>query len=532
MITPEIMLDPGFTPRRVDLPLVLDWMLGDDSDVAERAERALIRAGVSAAVPARERLASASPEQQPSLLRLLGRLGRDSQDESLRQLMLETLSHPLPRAQRVAIQALGKWAHPEHGARLFEQRESVTGPELRALVEALGKLGYAPAQAWLSALQPEDESTRRVVERARLTMGRDVARAEGGGAVDLSRSIEEPCLVALTCRHGLAASVLEDLGPRDGLAVDAPDRLLWRDFTGPLSVAFESRLVLEPALVVPVEPGTDEDLPARWAESLTQPRLLAALERLTEGRPRIRLELASEGHRRALLWGTSEAVSRRTERLVIDPTSASWVARLWPGTRHPFCALVPQRFEDPRFTYRRCDVPAASHPTVAAALARALGVCDDDVIWDPFVGSGLELIERARLGPYRQLIGSDIDTRALSAARENAAAAGVQRLTLERWDARTAAPARVTAIVTNPPLGARLVRDGTLGELLDAFLLRAKQVLMESGRLVWLSPMPERTAQTARQLGFSIERRGAIDVGGLRPELQLMRVQPRRVVAR
>jgi hypothetical protein len=44
---------------------------------------------------------------------------------------------------------------------------------------------------------------------------------------------------------------------------------------------------------------------------------------------------------------------------------------------------------------------------------------------------------------------------------------------------------------------------------------------------VWLSPMPAHTAEVAHHLGFDIERRGLVDVGGLRPELQILRVPER-----
>jgi len=36
--------------------------------------------------------------------------------------------------------------------------------------------------------------------------------------------------------------------------------------------------------------------------------------------------------------------------------------------------LSPRGAADPRFTWRRADIPAASHPTIAAALARVGGV--------------------------------------------------------------------------------------------------------------------------------------------------------------
>ncbi|MFY0536671.1 TRM11 family SAM-dependent methyltransferase [Nannocystis pusilla] len=112
---------------------------------------------------------------------------------------------------------------------------------------------------------------------------------------------------------------------------------------------------------------------------------------------------------------------------------------------------------DPRFSYRSGDVPAASHPTIAAALARLAEVRQDDVVWDPFVGSGLELCERGLLGPAASLLGTDLDPRALAVAAANLRNAGL-RAELTQADATTHRPAGVTLIVTNPPMGRRVHR--------------------------------------------------------------------------
>ncbi|MGC4070479.1 MAG: methyltransferase [Polyangiaceae bacterium] len=161
-------------------------------------------------------------------------------------------------------------------------------------------------------------------------------------------------------------------------------------------------------------------------------------------------------------------------------------------------------------------------------MAHVLGVREDDVIWDPFVGSGLELIERGRLGPYAELIGTDTNPSSLDAAQLNVQRAKLPGVRLMSLDARSPFPKRITGIVTNPPLGARHVRDGRLGELLLDFLTNARQCLAPGGRLVWLSPMPARTAEHAKTLGFAVERGGVVDVSGLTPELQVFRV-PRTV---
>jgi len=139
------------------------------------------------------------------------------------------------------------------------------------------------------------------------------------------------------------------------------------------------------------------------------------------------------------------------------------------------------------------------------------------------VGSGLELCERARLGPYRELYGSDTDPRALDAARENLTSAGAERFRLGLGDVRSYAPSGITLVVTNPPMGRRVARDGSLAPLMDATVDAVSRALHFDGRLVWLSPQPERTASRLAAKGFEVERVSSVDLGGFDAELQIAR---------
>jgi tRNA (guanine6-N2)-methyltransferase len=154
---------------------------------------------------------------------------------------------------------------------------------------------------------------------------------------------------------------------------------------------------------------------------------------------------------------------------------------------------------------------------VAAALARVAGVGDGDRVWDPFVGAGAELVERALLGPTKTLLGSDLDEGALTAARENLAAAGLTA-TLEHADARTHAPGPVDLIITNPPLGARL--RGDAGGLLAACLPHFARQLASGGRLVWITPAMRKTQPVAEHSGLRLTRALEVDLGGVRGRLE------------
>src|SRR5260370_40835536 len=87
---------------------------------------------------------------------------------------------------------------------------------------------------------------------------------------------------------------------------------------------------------------------------------------------------------------------------------------------------------------------------------------DDDVMLDRFCGAGTILIERAHLGKYAMLLGSDRDPAPLAAARINVGAR-YKPIQLENWDAAALplAAASVSKIVTNTPWG---IRDGSHGE--------------------------------------------------------------------
>lgn len=149
----------------------------------------------------------------------------------------------------------------------------------------------------------------------------------------------------------------------------------------------------------------------------------------------------------------------------------------------------------------------------------------DDVVWDPFAGSGTELCERALAGPYQSLTGSDLDAGALAVARANLDAAGAPQATLIEGDStrlRPPGPAP-TFIVTNPPLGRRVQRSAALGPMLDCFVEHAAELLAPGGRMAWISPFPERTRAVAMENGLAVTRVQEVDMGGFPAELQVLR---------
>lgn len=512
--------DPGFTPARADVPKLL--LALEDEDHAAAALRALARVGVPAARAAVAALATG--HGGAGHVALVGRVAAEHPEPDLVASLVEALGHDEPRRRKAAIVALGKFRAPGTEAALVERFGKATGIDRRAIVVSLGKAGGARAIELVEAIDAQgDESLARNAQRAKLLLARTVARA--ASAVVLDRRLPKAVPVVFRCRAGLERIVADEVG---ALAVAIPRvREVASFWGGTLRGALAVRTATDVCLERELDEGED---PAR---ALVTPSVVAALRAWAPapGPVRVRTSFASGGKRRAEQWDFAARLSKLGKDVVSDPTRAPWEVEVQPGR----LLLRPKGFVDPRFSYRVRDVPAASHPTIAAALAHVGGVRDNDVVWDPFCGSGLELVERARLGPYRAIYGTDVDPAALEAARANLGAAEV-RAVLVCADARSWRPAeRPTLVLTNPPMGRRVVRDRSLPSLLDAVLAHVLRALGAGGRVVWLSPAglvrggqnaADRSAAAAARAGLAVRRLGPVDLGGFDADLQTFTAPP------
>ncbi len=154
--------------------------------------------------------------------------------------------------------------------------------------------------------------------------------------------------------------------------------------------------------------------------------------------------------------------------------------------------LIAMRLSDERMRHREYKIahrPGSLRPAIAASLAWLSEPADDDIVLDPFCGTGTVLIERAHLGRYRNLIGSDRDPAAIRAATENI---GPRYKPIELhgdWDAASMplADGSVTKIVTNLPWG---IKHGSHGENLRRYrdwIAEMNRMLAPGGRIVMLT---------------------------------------------
>ncbi|MBI2391448.1 MAG: HEAT repeat domain-containing protein [Deltaproteobacteria bacterium] len=522
----EAVRDRSFVPARAELPAVVQ-LLGSDED-ADAAERALARAGDAGARAAIAAFEDARPPLRGRIVKTVARV------PGFERWLLDRLDDEDGKTRRNAIVALGR--RPEGpagtptegdlGAEIEERLAASWSQEprvehRRSIAASLGKIGDARALEVLRAARDaEDPELRRIVGEALVKLERTAAREERG-AIDVAAVPSQPLLVRFRCRRGLEEVLEEELDELSPSVV-GPGVIEAR---AALSIAslYRARTALSFGWVLPVPSrGTVEE---RVEEAIVAAAPL--LRRHTIGPITWRLDWIGAGHRRAATFRVARGVSARRPELRNDPTASLWEIAVIGADDGMSVEAHPKGAADPRFTYRVADVPASSHPTIAAALARASGVRRDEVVWDPFVGAGAELIERARLGACRALYGSDLDPRAIEAARANVAAAGVSAV-LAVSDARESRPPEpVSLVITNPPMGRRVLDRRALEPLFEGVFANVRAALRRDGRVVLLSPLFGRSVEMAARHDLRVVRRGAVDLGGFDAELQVFEVRRR-----
>ncbi len=266
---------------------------------------------------------------------------------------------------------------------------------------------------------------------------------------------------------------------------------------------------------------------AALAERMTSEAALDLFDRLTDGTPRYRLEFAGQGHRRGAVRNVADQAFERCPRILNDARQALWVVEIHSTPQGDQIQLRPRLSPDPRHAYRLQDVPAASHPPLAACLVRLAGLVEKEVVWDPFCGSGLELIERCLQGGVRAVYGTDLSPEAIAATEGNFRAAGFKGIEtgffcsdFRRMESLPGSPApgTVSLILSNPPLGRR-VRIPNLHGLFQDLLVTAARMLRPGGRLVFTNPLRiDRVPPSLRR-----EHRSVVDLGGFDCQVELYR---------
>jgi len=460
--------------------------------------------------------AASAPErlQSVSLIRAVGVVfsesGTASQKEEALAWLRGLLSDPEEKVRRYAMAALPKLGSGEaEESELLERvGRAATDREGRFLEKTLLRVGGR--RTLERGLQPEGAPL--AIDPQRLQA--NIARREGTGTIAFHKQLPlfKGLRVHLECRAGLESILLGELAQAP--AIQSALRLehigrgrLHLRMEGPFSLQalFEMRCfsaVRFPLGELPALPQAGAPLdPAAIAACITAEHTHHVLSRLSEGPVRYRLEFASRRADAALVDAITQRVFARRPALLNDPRQALWEICITETPRSVSLELSPRLRPDPRFAYRQGDVPAASHPPLAAAMARLaeIGRFPEETLWDPFCGSGLELAECVLRGSVGAVFGCDLNPDATRVASENIAAAcalagsraAVQLETCDFRQARAGAgPEGLSLIITNPPLGKR-VPVADLRALIGGVFSMAERRLKPGGRLVLVNPASE-----------------------------------------
>ena len=498
---------------------------------------------------------AASPRERMqgvALIRALGtifsRCGTEEEKTAVRGWLTGLLQDPEEKIRRYAMAALPKMGGDEgaEAQMLRLLKEDGGERERRHLGRALEKIGGSATLSFMAQGESLPALTRQKVQAA-------IARRENPGTVELEALLPgKPGMqINLRCRRGLEKilkqEIEEQLDPsifrlgqvRPGCVTLTP----LRSFS--LAMLYELRCFATVGLRLGLienssGPGWEDALAACIASSTARKIMMAA----TKGEPRYRVDFPSRGHQRGAIRKVAQQVHALAPVLLNDARQALWSVDVIPvgsgpkKQRDAIVELRPRLYPDPRLGYCQDDIAAASHPPLAACMARLAAQASAEseeprqVVWDPFCGSGLELIERSILGGVLAVQGTDLDPAAIGIARANFAAAGLEHVsaTFTPGDFRDAeqvagiAPGSITLVMTNPPLGRR-IRVKNMRGLMADLLLAASKALEPGGLLIFTNPLHDGPSSP----WLKLEYRQAVDLGGFDCQLEMYRklVKPR-----
>lgn len=455
--------------------------------------------------------------------------GTADQKADVRAWLTRLLQDPAEKIRRYAMAALPKiGAGRREESELLSLLKTTTGErEKKYLGRALDKIGgmaTLEAVAGAHGLLPQTE--QKVKARVARTQRPSAIRMDGV----LSRFAG--LRIHLRCRRGLEAIVRDEFEERIGLKgkfriAEVCSGLVAITPVAPFSLAdiYTLRCFGTVNVVLgTVRGGALEETTEALARVITSPLSRLLLTTFTEGSLRYRLDFISKSHQRGAVRLLANRAYALCPDILNDARLAPWSMDIREGGRGLSVELRPRLAPDPRFSYREDDVAAASHPPLAACMARMAGRMKDEIVWDPFCGSGQELVERALLGGVKSVYGTDISPEAIAIAQTNFAAAKVKAVQSKFacCDFRSFAkveglgPGSVTLIITNPPMGRRIRIPNMRGLFADFFAVAAV-ALRPGGRLVFANPL----RLEPRDPSLKLQSRRVVDLGGFDCRLEM-----------
>lgn len=473
----------------------------------------------------------ASPRERTSNVAVIRALGVTAASQAspelkaaIRQWLRNLLKDPDEKVRRYAMNALPKVEPgPEEESAILELLRASTSPREQTTVQEI--LSIIGSGTTLQALASHTTSTpAHLVQRVKAS----VARTTQESSIRMDRPLSNiPGLrVHLRGRHGLETILKGEVEEFNR------SRALFRTgmvFPGIVELHPAARFALDDLYSLRCfssvgfvlgqvnDTRDDEARIEAIARTASSPLALQILRSLTQGPIRYRLEFHGDWQRKQWVQRIADRIYALCPELLNDPHQAPWTLHVYPQRTGLSLELSPKVLPDPRLLYRLEDIPAASHPPLAASLARVSGRLPNERVWDPFCGSGLELVERCLLGGVKEVYGSDLSPEAIAIAEANFAAANLRGVIAhfgcadfrEVPQLARIEPNSLTLVVTNPPMGRR-IQVGSLRGLIRDLLQVSAEVLCPGGRLIFPNPLRLENPHPDLRLQY----RQTVDMGG------------------
>ena len=140
--------------------------------------------------------------------------------------------------------------------------------------------------------------------------------------------------------------------------------------------------------------------------------------------------------------------------------------------------------------YRPKFYPISLNPRMARAMINVAGIKDNDVLLDPFCGTGGILIEGADMN--LRIIGQDIDSKMVDASLKNLNYFGLRGEVLEGDISKIKNLQKIGAVVTDPPYGrSSSLKGEPINKLMKRTMENVKEKLEIGKRLVIVVPKKE-----------------------------------------
>ncbi|MDI6917695.1 MAG: methyltransferase domain-containing protein [Thermoplasmatales archaeon] len=145
-----------------------------------------------------------------------------------------------------------------------------------------------------------------------------------------------------------------------------------------------------------------------------------------------------------------------------------------------------KQFESRKPQFRPFFSPVSLHPRLARAIVNLSRIKQNQILFDPFCGTGGILIEAGLIGA--KTVGSDIDEKMVKGCEENLKFFGIKNYTLFQSDVGDVS-VKCDAIVTDPPYGrSASTKKENIGKLYERAFEAFRKTLKKDGRLVIALP--------------------------------------------